>query len=381
MVAGVVSSSAEAGARALDVIVGDRFIVALTAPAPQRVLSALAEAASDTSLSLEALVGLIPSGRVDPIDSFGVVWWPGEITSSMTAVVRGDAVVDLDSPGGSRRFDARGIRPWHLADFDDVVAVRITDAAAALDRVELTGEPLAHPRASLRASAVEWAAAVPRQRAERPAGGQPAGGQPAAEEWLDADTVLAPHLHQSELHEAVADTIVTPRPSRYAVPPPPTTTALPPVVADSDPSALEPAAAVPSSDAAPTSSMPVVGVATSGAPRFRIGEGAPVTVTVPVLIGRRPLPPRIAVAGPSPQLITVASPGEIVSGTHLELRVVGTRLVATDLRSTNGTMLRTASGVRRLRAGESIVVMPGSTLELGDDTIVEILSAKGFPGA
>lgn len=379
MVAGVVSSSAEVGAPAWDVIVGDRFIVALSAPAPQRVLSALAEAASDTSLSLEVLVGLIPSGRVDPIDSFGVVWWPAEITSSVTAVVRGDAVVDLDSPGGSRRFDARGIRPWHLADFDDVVAVRITDAAAALDRVELMGEPLAHPRASLRASAVEWAAVVPRQRAERPA-----GEEPAAEEWLDADTVLAPRLHQSELHEAVADTIVTPRPSRYAVPPPPTTsstTAPPPAVADSDPSAPGPDAAAPSPDAAPGSSMPVASVATAGAPRFRIGGGAPVTVTVPVLIGRRPLPPRITVAGPSPQLITVASPGEIVSGTHLELRVVGTRLVATDLRSTNGTMLRTASGARRLRAGESIVVMPGSTLELGDDTIVEILSAQGFPGA
>ncbi|WP_022893125.1 FHA domain-containing protein [Agromyces subbeticus] len=380
MVAGVVSSSAEAGAPAWDVIVGDRFIVALSAPAPQRVLSALAEAATDTTLALEALVGLIPSGRIDPIDSFGVVWWSAESTSSVTAVVRGDAVVDLDSPGGSRRFDARGIRPWHLADFDDVVAVRLTDAAAALDRVELNGEQLAHPRASLRASAVEWAAGAPPQRAERPA------TEPAAEEWLDADTVLAPRLHHSELHEAVADTIVTPRPSRYAVstPPPrptsPMTTALPPAVADSDPSTPEPVGA-PRPPDAPGSSVPVVGAATSGAPRFRIGRGAPVTVTVPVLIGRRPLPPRITVAGPSPQLITVASPGEIVSGTHLELRVVGTRLVATDLRSTNGTMLRTATGARRLRAGESIVVMPGSTLELGDDTIVEILSAQGSPSA
>ena len=48
--------------------------------------------------------------------------------------------------------------------------------------------------------------------------------------------------------------------------------------------------------------------------------------------------------------------------------------MATDLRSTNGTI------VRRLRfashaSGESIVVAPGTSLDLGDDTIVEILPA------
>ena len=51
--------------------------------------------------------------------------------------------------------------------------------------------------------------------------------------------------------------------------------------------------------------------------------------------------------------------------------------MATDLRSTNGTVVRSASGVRRLRPGESVVVTPGTTLELGGDTIVEILPALG----
>jgi hypothetical protein len=35
--------------------------------------------------------------------------------------------------------------------------------------------------------------------------------------------------------------------------------------------------------------------------------------------------------------------------------------------------------VRRLRAGESLVVTPGSSIDLGDDTIIEILPADGTP--
>ncbi len=119
------------------------------------------------------------------------------------------------------------------------------------------------------------------------------------------------------------------------------------------------------------------GTSAPGAPAFRIGDGAPHPVTGPVLIGRRPLAPRVPpeASGVASELVTVASPHAIVSGTHLELRVEGTRLVATDLRSTNGTIVRSASGARRMRAGESIVVAPGTSLDLGDGTIVQIIPA------
>ncbi|MFC9559684.1 FHA domain-containing protein [Agromyces sp. NPDC056965] len=352
MVSGAVSSSAVAGARAWDVIVGDRFIAALVAPAPERVLSALAEAACDERLPLETLVGIVPSGRVDPVESFGLVWWAEDATTSVTAVVRGDAVVDLASPGGSRRFDARGIRPWHLADFDDVTGLRITDAAAPLDRAQTPGETVVHQRASLRTSSVEWAATA-----------RTADAAPTP--WIDADTLLAPRRHEPELESSTADTIVAPRTTaRVGRTPPAASTG------KGGPDASESSAPI---DAA-------ADAAESG-PRFRIGDGAPLTVTAPVLIGRKPLLPRIAGTGVQPELLAVESPAAVVSGTHLELRLVGSRLVATDLHSTNGTVLRTASGTRRLRAGESIVVLPGAILDLGDDTIIEILLAQGAPGA
>jgi hypothetical protein len=134
------------------------------------------------------------------------------------------------------------------------------------------------------------------------------------------------------------------------------------------------AAAVP---AAAPSARPT---AAPDVPAFRIGGGEPHPVTGPVLIGRRPFASRVPDPhGPAPELVTVASPRAVVSGTHLELRVEGTRVVATDLRSTNGTIVRSATGTRRMRAGESIVVAPGTRLDLGDDTIIEILPAPSAP--
>jgi len=379
---GSVTSTATAGAPAWDVIVGDRFIVALSAPAPDSVLASLAEAASQAKPALEELVGRLPFGEVDAVESFALVWWHSDEPSELTAVVRGDAVIDLESPGGSRRFDARDIRPWLLADFHDVTGLRLTGAGAPLDPLR-GGEAVRHARASLRASAVEWTTATapdpttpvtvvapPRSAdaAFAPAHGhadndEPGTGEPSPS--VDADTVL---LGRSRLD---ADTVVVPRRGPG------------PVDGDST-VAGAPAGAGSVSRPHPTSGAPgstgIVDGATlvSDVPRVRIAGGPVRTVTVPLLIGRRPTPQRLAVEGAESELVAVESRGGFVSATQLELRVEGTRLVATDLRSTNGTTLRsTGGGRRRLRSGESIVVIPGVALDLGDDTIIEILPPRG----
>ena len=178
MVAGTVTSAAVPGARAWDVVVGDRFIAAVAAPAPDPCLAALATAAADGEVTIESLVGLVPLGGSKPVDSFAFVWWPGGDTSEVTAVVRGDAVVDLTSPGGARRFDSRGIRPWHLAEFGAVVGIRVTAAEAPLGRLGEATEQVLHARASLRASAVEWATVAAPRRPDASA--------------ADADTILMP---------------------------------------------------------------------------------------------------------------------------------------------------------------------------------------------
>ena len=301
----------------------------------------------------------------------------------MTAVVRGDAVVDLDSPGGSRRFDARGIRPWLLAEFHDVAALRITGAGAPLEPLR-GGESRActRGRACVRPS-VEWTTAA------APDPTTPVtvcGTAPRI-----ADAVFAPaHGHAdnasrgranrrrrstptrfcSARSRADADTVMVPRRRPGSV--------------DGDSTAAAaPAGAGSASGPHTSAGAPVLhrdrrlrAALVSDVPRVRIAGGPVRTVTAPVLIGRRPSPPRLAVGGAESELVAVESPGRFVSATHLELRVEGTRLVATDLRSTNGTTLRsTGGGRRRLRSGESIVVIPGVALDLGDDTIIEILPA------
>ncbi|MGI9823263.1 FHA domain-containing protein [Agromyces sp. Marseille-Q5079] len=336
MVGGTVTSASHVGRSAWDVVIGDRFIAALAAPADDRAISALAEAAGDPGVGIERLVESVPGPTSDRDQGFAIVWWPDDGSETVTAVVRGTAIVDLESPGGSRRFDARGIRPWHLAEFRDVTGVRVTGAEAPLDRLGTATERVRHARASLRASTVEW---VQSEDAGRPDAAEPTPD--------DEDTVLRGARPAPD----VATVPLIPRdlPSVGGQP------------AFADAPAPEPPHAVPP----------------RAAPMVRIGRGEARTVGAPILIGRRPSAPRTPFSRTGvPELVAVRSPTGVVSGTHLELRVEGSRLVATDLRSTNGTLLRTPAGQRRLRAGESIVLIEGSSLDLGDDTIVEVLPAR-----
>ncbi len=119
--------------------------------------------------------------------------------------------------------------------------------------------------------------------------------------------------------------------------------------------------------------------AAPAAPRFavRLADGREVPVEGPVYVGRKPSVPRIH-TGPPPLLVTVPSPSRELSATHLELRPVGSSLVATDMRSTNGTIVRLPGAApRALLRGESIVVVPGTRLDLGDGAVLDILSPEG----
>ncbi|MET3769997.1 hypothetical protein ABIB15_002701 [Marisediminicola sp. UYEF4] len=107
--------------------------------------------------------------------------------------------------------------------------------------------------------------------------------------------------------------------------------------------------------------------------RFSVNSAEPLPLDVPALIGRDPRPPRVASAV-LPRFVRVNSPRREVSATHLELRQDGTSVIVTDMRSTNGTVI-TVPGMPEftLHAGGSMVVAPGTTLDLGDDNIIEIM--------
>ena len=106
---------------------------------------------------------------------------------------------------------------------------------------------------------------------------------------------------------------------------------------------------------------------------FRIGNSRIVLLDAIAYIGRRPTVPRI-VRGGVPRLVRVQSPTQEVSSTHLELRQVGSTVVAHDLKSTNGTMLAVPGHpVRALRPGESVAVTVGTLIDIGDRNVIEIL--------
>ncbi|MEO5535167.1 MAG: FHA domain-containing protein [Pseudolysinimonas sp.] len=111
------------------------------------------------------------------------------------------------------------------------------------------------------------------------------------------------------------------------------------------------------------------------APPYRIvlPDGTEVAVVGRVYVGRKPSAPRIHV-GPEPTLISLPSPSKELSSTHLELRIVGGALVASDMRSTNGTIVQfPGAAPRTLIRGESAVVPVGTRIDLGEGAVLGVL--------
>ena len=104
----------------------------------------------------------------------------------------------------------------------------------------------------------------------------------------------------------------------------------------------------------------------------RVGPDA-VGLEAPLVVGRNPSGPRV-VRGTPPRLVPVVSKRGHVSSTHVEIRQEGTAVVVTDLRSTNGTVVEIPGRLPvTLRQGESIVVLAGTIVDIGDGNLLEIL--------
>lgn len=110
--------------------------------------------------------------------------------------------------------------------------------------------------------------------------------------------------------------------------------------------------------------------------RIRVGD-AVFSLDAPAFVGRHPSTPRI-LGSRAVRLVRVASPSREVSATHASFRQEGGAVVVTDLDSTNGTIVALAGkDPVTLRQGDSLVVLPGSHVLLGDGVIVEILEPVG----
>lgn len=215
------------------------------------------------------------------------------------------------------------------------------------------------------------------------------------------DTVARPprqHEPVVELGSDIEDTVTWPRPvtrpvdavapEPVAVPPSlaPETVMPESVITDetvvTPPALIEPPAKAPppaAGSAIPDVSENIWSEPIPGKPlpfRIRLEDGTLVPLDQPVYLGRKPSVPRIHPGG-TPLLITLDSPQREVSSTHLELTTVGGAIVASDVKSTNGSIVRVPGAApHTLLGGESAVVIPGTIIELGDGNSIELLGPE-----
>jgi len=100
------------------------------------------------------------------------------------------------------------------------------------------------------------------------------------------------------------------------------------------------------------------------------GEGQVFALDRPLVVGRRPRSPKGAGGGGDAALhriVTVPSPQQDISRSHVEVRLEGWNVLAVDLNTTNGTtLLRSGQSPLRLHPGDPQLVVSGDVVDLGD---------------
>ena len=318
-------------------VAGRSFLAAVPTDAPDDLARALSSRAGEPVVSAEALVALLPLGGPDTLESFALVIRAATDESAVTVVVRGEIAVDVFSVGGSRRFTDQGIRPWNLADFSAVTGVVIGSPGTAVLGAVPAGPGPGEGRGAVVGRTAHWS---------------PAGPAPATD-----DTVV--RVPDDALIRPLDDTVIH-RPDDT-------------VIRVAEDQLVRPPDGTDGTGAAAAHRPPSA--------RFRLPDGREFPLDRPYRLGRRPAPPRIPVPPPI-TLVTVASPGSLVSSTHVDIRQVGDVIVVTDTGSRNGTIVVSADGRReRLRPGDSRTVLPGTRIDIGDDNIIEIIPASDTESA
>ncbi|MDO4141686.1 FHA domain-containing protein [Clavibacter michiganensis] len=369
------SSPAARGSAGLAVVT-PHAVVLLPGGAPTRVVEDLWRILADPATTAEAVVAALPLRGADEVVSFAVIVHEavGSEGARLQVVLRGDAVVDADVDGDAdaRRVDARRAQPFYLATLDRVRAYRAGRADAEAGATASGGLPLI--AGAVAADAVDWRLGDARSGDAAGAHADRRGGSPSARH-------AAPPVDPGSVDPGLVATVLD-------GPADPGEHAGGPDAREAEAEARAGSAGVPTvaMPAAPAAAEDEDADAARVIHAFRIlRDGVPhvdavvpdrIPLDAPAIVGRRPRPPRV-VRGVAPRLVAVPSPLGEISGTHLGLRQDAGVIVVTDLDSTNGTVVL-APGAEHLalRPGESLVVVPGTRIDIGDGVVLEILSAR-----
>jgi len=91
-----------------------------------------------------------------------------------------------------------------------------------------------------------------------------------------------------------------------------------------------------------------------------------------VIVGRAPAASRVS-GGNIPRLVTMNTPNQDISRTHVQIAIEGGTVVVTDLHSSNGTFVALPGRApQKLRAGEPTPVVVDSVIDLGDGATLTV---------
>jgi hypothetical protein len=253
-------------------------------------------------------------------------------------VIRGAARAEFTAAGETVTVEGSGVTTWQERSLRDVATMRIEVAEGG-------GEDLAITDGLVRISRIDRPAAV--------AATEVAEGAEVAEVAEDVT---------GEDADATGDDL--------------------PVVPDDETTSYPSAPAPPAEIAAelPPGSWDLAGVvapAPVAVARLTFSNGDVVDVDQVVLVGRAPEASRSAATDGPVRLVTVPSPHQEISSTHLELRPGSGadqgQAVVTDLGSTNGTVLQQPGAhPEDLRPGVGVAVAPGAFIDLGDGVTIQV---------
>lgn len=361
-------------------LVGAETVVGMLTPVDQPVVDAVWGAVSRAGARFDEVIAVIPETLADGrlLSFVAVSVRPDDDeTATVSALVHGEGMLDVDVVGGSARIAPPADRSWARSELSGVVAVSsITRSGAGI------GASVEFPVGGgiIVADRIAWGAR--RLLAERTPDQDPDRLVRSADLTGEVDrTVRRDDLPLAGRAPAHAAPSPVSAPDGASPASTPIATGSVPVAADDIPdevlhdgrtvlrSSLRPPAAESSTPAAPERPAPV----RPSTFAFRVKDGQPYPLDVVHYLGRNPKQPRIPLDEPV-RLFSVASPTKLVSSTHLELRQQGDSVVVTDLRSTNGTsVILPGRAWQRLRAGQGIAVIPGTFIDVGDGVVLEIL--------
>ena len=339
-------------------VVGDAVTVLL--PVSQRGRVAALWDLADSGAAADALLDALLADGLSSLDHFALVAHDDDATH---LIVRGAPTATVSSTGGQEVLATAPGATWAEQVVTGVTSVRVT----------LAGEGSAdHPLTAgvARVSAVEY--------------GTPSTSAPATSSAASAGAPAADP--RPEAAEVAVDPGPDPGPDpaapmQFGAPgDDPTPTGETPVVEDdwSDRDGQTQAGAphadfdrppIPGQEVAPdVVPQPVASLVFS--------TGDVVAVDRTVLVGRAPEARRFA-SHDQPHVVTVPSPHQEISSTHLEIRPGAGAdhgsAIATDLGSTNGTVVaQPGLDAEDLKPGIAVSLVPGAVLDLGDGVTIQV---------